>query len=60
MTAKYVRELAMETFNAFWCGRSPGLTATAGYPVDATRWRYDAAAAIGAAGIADDDLWRRA
>lgn len=60
MTAKYVRELAMEAFNAFWCGRSPGLTATAGYPLDAARWRSDAAAAIRAAGITDDDLWRRA
>ncbi len=60
MTAKYVRELAMEAFNTFWCDRSPGLAVTAGYPVDAARWRRDAAAATGAAGIADDDLWRRA
>lgn len=60
MTAKYVRELAMEAFNAFWCERSPGLVATAGYPLDAARWRHDAAAAIQSAGVADDDLWRRA
>ena len=60
MTAKYVRELAREAFNAHWSSRSPGLAATAGYPVDAARWRRDAAAAIRAAGIADNDLWRRA
>jgi hypothetical protein len=60
MTAKYVRELAMEAFNTFWGDRSPGLAPTAGYPLDAARWRRDAAAAIRAAGITDDDLWRRA
>ena len=60
MTAKYVRELAMEAFNAHWSSRSPGLAATAGYPVDAARWRRDAEAAIRAACIADNDLWRRA
>jgi hypothetical protein len=60
MTAKYVRELAMHAFNAFWTSRLPGLAPTAGYPVDALRWRRDAAPAIERAGIADDDLWRRA
>ena len=60
MTAKYVRELAMEAFNRFWSSRVPGLAATAGYPVDARRWRTDAAEAIHRAGVADDDLWRRA
>lgn len=60
MTAKYVRELAMEAFNRFWIEQSPGLAPTAGYPVDAARWRRDAAAAIRAAGIAEEALWRRA
>lgn len=59
IAAKYVRELSMRSFNAFWGARSPGLAATAGYPVDAARWRRDAAAAIAAAGIPADDLWRR-
>jgi ribonuclease HII len=59
MTAKYVRELAMHAFNAFWSERVPGLTATAGYPVDANRWRAAAGHAVRAAGIADDGLWRR-
>ncbi len=60
MTAKYVRELAMRAFNAWWCGRVPGLTATAGYPVDAARWRRDAAAAVEAAGHGWDAVWRKA
>jgi len=59
MTAKYVRELAMSAFNGFWSARLPGLAPTAGYPVDAKRWRDAAAACIQAAGIADDELWRR-
>jgi ribonuclease HII len=59
MTAKYVRELSMDAFNRFWGERLPGLAPTAGYPVDAARWRTAAATAIRAAGIADDDLWRR-
>lgn len=60
MTAKYVRELAMRAFNAWWCGRVPGLAATAGYPVDAARWRRDAMAAVEAAGHGWDTVWRRA
>ena len=58
MTAKYVRELAMHAFNAFWASRSPGLNPTAGYPVDALRWRCDARDAIAQAGVRDKDLWR--
>lgn len=60
MAAKYVRELAMHAFNAFWGERASGLAPTAGYPVDARRWRAEATAAIAAAGIPADDLWRRA
>lgn len=60
MTAKYLRELSMQAFNAFWTDRAPELEPTAGYPVDAARWREAAAAVIRATGIPDDDLWRRA
>jgi hypothetical protein len=60
MTAKYVRELAMHAFNAFWSTRLPALRPTAGYPLDARRWRRDAAAAIQSLGIDDEQLWRRA
>jgi hypothetical protein len=60
MTAKYVRELAMAAFNDWWGERVAGLEPTAGYPVDALRWRRDAEAAVRAAGFSWDDLWRRA
>jgi|688.fasta_scaffold170308_2 ribonuclease HII len=60
MTAKYVRERAMECFNRYWSTRQPGLRPTAGYPLDANRWRSDAAATIAAAGIDASMLWRRA
>lgn len=59
MAAKYVRELAMLAFNEFWQRRQPGLAATAGYPVDARRWRDEAAAAVAAAGISWEEVWRR-
>ena len=38
MTAKYVRELFMMCFNAYWCGRVEGLTSTAGYAADSKRF----------------------
>jgi hypothetical protein len=60
MAAKYIRELSMHAFNAFWAARVPGLRPTAGYPTDALRWRGDAATAIQQMQLAEDDLWRRA
>jgi ribonuclease HII len=60
MTAKYLRELCMRAFNAFWGERAAGLEPTAGYPVDAHRWRRDAAAAIKETGLGIDAIWRRA
>jgi len=60
MTAKYVRELAMAAFNAHWTTLAPGLRPTAGYPLDARRWRGDAAAALDRCGIPADAFWRRA
>jgi hypothetical protein len=60
MTAKYVRELAMAAFNAHWTTLEPGLRPTAGYPVDAHRWREEAAAILGRLAIPSDTLWRRA
>lgn len=60
MTAKYVRELAMAAFNAHWTTLEPGLRPTAGYPVDARRWREEAAAILARLAIPADTLWRRA
>ena len=59
MTAKYVRELAMEAFNAHSSSRSPGLAATAGYPVDAARWREQATPAVTRLAVDAGQLWRQ-
>jgi hypothetical protein len=58
MAAKYVRELAMQAFNAFWQRHVPNLRPTAGYPVDAKRFRRDIAATQSALQIDDALLWR--
>ncbi len=59
LTAKLVRELAMECFNAFWCGQLSGLVPTAGYPVDAARWREHAAPAVAQLGVDARQFWRQ-
>jgi hypothetical protein len=58
MTSKYLRELAMRSFNDFWCGRVPDLSPTAGYPGDARRFMDAIAGARQELGIADAVLWR--
>ena len=56
--AKYGREVCMRQFNGYWCGRVPGLAATAGYPVDARRFYAAIQPAMAAAGVAADAVWR--
>ncbi|MEM1423757.1 MAG: hypothetical protein AAGH64_07115, partial [Planctomycetota bacterium] len=51
MTAKYVRELAMERFNRSWADRLPELKPTAGYVQDARRWLSD----VRASGVVGED-----
>ncbi len=58
MTAKYLRELAMRPFNAFWRRHVPGLKPTAGYPADARRFVEEIRAAQRKLKIDDCDLWR--
>ena len=58
MAAKYHRELAMRAFNAFWCAKIPGLKPTAGYPVDAKRFKKAIAAVQSELEIDDALLWR--
>jgi ribonuclease HII len=58
MTAKYHRELAMRAFNHFWCERVPDLKPTAGYPLDAKRFKKAISPLQIKLGIADDCLWR--
>jgi len=59
MTAKYLRERAMEAFNDFWQRRVPGLRPTAGYPQDAKRFRLAVATPLKELAIAEQDFWRR-
>lgn len=58
MASKYLRELAMHAFNAFWTARIPGLKPTAGYPADAARFRKAIEPQRSALGIAEESLWR--
>ena len=58
MTAKYLRELAMRGFNAFWEERLPGVRPTAGYPLDAKRFWEETARARRESGIDEQQLWR--
>ena len=58
MTAKYHRELAMRAFNAYWTEKIPDLRPTAGYPVDAKRFKAQIADMQKKLGIDDHYLWR--
>lgn len=58
MASKYLRELAMQAFNAFWRQRVSGLRPTAGYPQDAKRFRAEIAATQADLQIDDCTLWR--
>lgn len=58
MVCKYLREVAMELFNSFWQEHAPGVKPTAGYPVDARRFRDDIETARRRLNISDDVLWR--
>ncbi|MHC4398121.1 MAG: hypothetical protein ACYTG0_00400 [Planctomycetota bacterium] len=58
MASKYLRELAMRAFNAFWCRQVDGLRPTAGYPQDAKRFKEKIAHAQTELAIDDRMLWR--
>lgn len=58
MASKYLRELAMHAFNDFWRDQVPGLKPTAGYPLDARRFKEEIAAAQKSLGVDDRILWR--
>lgn len=58
MIAKLLREVSMRGFNAWWAEREPGLRPTAGYPVDAKRFKRDIAETQQRLGVPDADLWR--
>jgi len=58
LVAKYVRELSMRMFNAFWRGHVPTVRPTQGYPVDSRRFADDVATARASLGIPDHAFWR--
>ncbi|MEM8864881.1 MAG: hypothetical protein AAGF31_04975 [Planctomycetota bacterium] len=58
MTAKYLRELSMQALNQFWRRHLPDLKPTAGYPVDAKRFKAEIADKQKSLGIDDHILWR--
>ncbi len=58
MVAKYHRELAMRAFNAYWSEKIAGLRPTAGYPMDAKRFKNDIASMQRKLCIEDRQLWR--
>lgn len=58
MASKYLREIAMRAFNDYWRRQVAGLKPTAGYPVDARRFRRDIAERQIELKIADRVLWR--
>lgn len=58
MLAKYLRELCMMAFNDFWQREVKGLKPTAGYPVDAKRFRHEIQTKQQQLGIRDEQLWR--
>lgn len=58
MAAKYLRERFMEAFNAYWVKQVPGLRPTAGYPVDAARFRREIEPVAQSLGLALDEWWR--
>lgn len=59
MIAKYLRELSMRAFNQFWAEQVPGIKPTAGYPVDAKRFKKLIAEKQKELNIDDQLLWRR-
>jgi hypothetical protein len=58
MTAKYLRELSMLAFNAFWAERVPNLRPTAGYPGDSHRFWSDIESLVRLARFEERALWR--
>jgi ribonuclease HII len=59
MISKYLRELLMHEFNAFWQAHVPGLEPTAGYPIDATRYWREIQPAAERLGLEESTVWRR-
>ncbi|MFO0938400.1 MAG: hypothetical protein U0798_18005 [Gemmataceae bacterium] len=59
MVAKYARELCMKQFNEYWAALVPGISPTAGYPVDAKRFLSEIRTALKKKGHEIDEVWRK-
>jgi hypothetical protein len=58
MICKYLRELCMHSFNAWWCRQVAGLRPTAGYHQDGSRWLLDVEPHLGRLGVRREMLVR--
>jgi len=59
LVSKYVRELLMDCFNAYWAGQVPDIKPTAGYYQDGLRFLRDIQPHLQRLGIARDHLMRQ-
>jgi hypothetical protein len=59
IVSKVVREVWMDQFNAFWTRRIEGLRPTAGYPVDAARFRAAIEPLARDQGLGPELWWRQ-
>lgn len=59
MASKYLREVLMQDFNAYWQRHVPGLKPTAGYPTDAARFFEAIRPALRRLGLDETAVWRR-
>ncbi|MEM7557634.1 MAG: hypothetical protein AAF394_00795 [Planctomycetota bacterium] len=58
MMAKYTRERMMEAFNSYWAEQVPGIKPTAGYPVDAARFRSEIESKAKELQLLPESWWR--
>ncbi len=58
MLAKYMRERLMHSINHFWKQHVPDLKPTAGYPLDAKRFRYEIEATAKRLELPEASWWR--
>ena len=59
MVSKYIREVAMMEFNAFWKQHVSGVRPTPGYPVDAARFMEDVSDVFESLQMGRDTVWRK-
>ncbi len=58
MVSKYLREVYMRSWNAYWIGHQADLKPTKGYPEDAKRFRIDIEQTRKKLGISHEQFWR--